>query len=126
MTTAAARAAAGVPQPYDVDRIRADFPILATRPRGKPLIYLDSAATSQKPRVVIDALRRYYEEENGNIHRGVHYLSERATGLYDDTREAVRRFIGAARAEEHFLRELEYHRGRVREVQERVLERTRS
>lgn len=100
MTTAAARGAPGVSRPYDVDRIRADFPILATRPRGRPLIYLDSAATSQKPRVVIDALRQYYEEENGNIHRGVHYLSERATGLYDATREAVRRFIGAARAEE--------------------------
>ncbi|HSA54803.1 MAG TPA: cysteine desulfurase [Gemmatimonadaceae bacterium] len=100
MTTAAARAAVGVTRPWDVDRIRADFPILATHPRGKPLVYLDSAATSQKPRVVIDALRRYYEEENGNIHRGVHYLSERATGLYDATREAVRRFICAARTEE--------------------------
>ncbi|HEY5617156.1 MAG TPA: aminotransferase class V-fold PLP-dependent enzyme, partial [Vicinamibacterales bacterium] len=52
----------------DVDRIRADFPILGIRPRGHPLVYLDSAATSQKPRQVIDALRRYYEEENGNIH----------------------------------------------------------
>ncbi|NUQ11481.1 MAG: cysteine desulfurase [Gemmatimonadaceae bacterium] len=80
----------------DVHRIRADFPILGIRPRGKPLVYLDSAATSQKPRQVIDALRRYYEEENGNIHRGVHYLSELATARYDETREAVRRFINAA------------------------------
>src|SRR6186713_3252684 len=82
--------------PLDVERIRADFPILDIRPRGKPLIYFDSAATSQKPRQVIDALRRYYEEENGNIHRGVHYLSELATTRYDETREAVRRFINAA------------------------------
>ncbi|MBL8962218.1 MAG: cysteine desulfurase [Gemmatimonadetes bacterium] len=63
--------------------------------RGKPLVYLDSAATSQKPRQVIEAITRYYESENGNIHRGVHYLSERATVLYDETREATRRFINA-------------------------------
>jgi cysteine desulfurase/selenocysteine lyase len=81
---------------FDVERIRADFPILATTPRGLPLVYLDSAATSQKPRAVIDALRKYYGEENGNIHRGVHYLSERATLRYDQTREAVRRYINAA------------------------------
>src|SRR5687767_13667179 len=79
----------------DVERIRADFPILGIKPRGKRLVYLDSAATSQKPRQVIDALTRYYEEENGNIHRGVHYLSELATIRYDETREAVRRFINA-------------------------------
>jgi len=84
----------------DVERIRADFPILGIRPRGKPLIYLDSAATSQKPRQVIDALRRYYEEENGNIHRGVHYLSELATMRYDETREAVKRFINASSTDE--------------------------
>ena len=84
----------------DVERIRADFPILDIRPRGKPLIYLDSAATSQKPRQVIDALRRYYEEENGNIHRGVHYLSELATLRYDETREAARRYINAASTHE--------------------------
>ena len=79
----------------DVERIRADFPILGIHPRGRPLVYLDSAATSQKPRQVIEALTRYYEEENGNIHRGVHYLSELATLKYDETREAVRRFINA-------------------------------
>jgi len=84
----------------NVERIRADFPILNMRPRGKPLIYLDSAATSQKPRQVIDALRRYYEEENGNIHRGVHYLSELATIRYDETREAVKRFIKASSTNE--------------------------
>jgi cysteine desulfurase / selenocysteine lyase len=81
--------------PLDVERVRLDFPILGIRPRGMRLVYLDSAATSQKPRQVIDALTRYYEEENGNIHRGVHYLSELATIRYDETREAVRRFINA-------------------------------
>jgi cysteine desulfurase/selenocysteine lyase len=85
----------GVAPPLDVERVRLDFPILGIRPRGKRLVYLDSAATSQKPRQVIDALTRYYEEENGNIHRGVHYLSELATIRYDETREAVRRFINA-------------------------------
>jgi cysteine desulfurase/selenocysteine lyase len=78
-----------------VDAVRSEFPIFATRVRGKRLVYLDNAATTQKPRAVIDALRRYYEEENANIHRGVHYLSERATDLYEKTREQVRRFIGA-------------------------------
>lgn len=80
--------------------LREDFPILATMARGKPLVYLDNAATSQKPRQVIDALSRYYEAENANIHRGVHYLSERATLLYDETREAARRFINAASSRE--------------------------
>jgi cysteine desulfurase/selenocysteine lyase len=84
----------------DVERIRADFPILGIRPRGKRLVYLDSAATSQKPKQVIEALTRYYEAENGNIHRGVHYLSELATIRYDETREAVRRFIRAASPDE--------------------------
>ena len=80
--------------------LREDFPILGTMARGKPLVYLDSAATSQKPRQVIDAMRQYYEAENANIHRGVHYLSERATVLYDDTREAARRFLNAASSRE--------------------------
>ena len=84
----------------DVGRIRADFPILGTRARGKPLVYLDNAATSQKPRQVIDAITRYYEAENGNIHRGVHYLSERASELYEDTRDAVRLFFNARHAHE--------------------------
>jgi len=79
----------------DVAAIRADFPIFKREINGNPLVYLDSGNTSQKPRQVIDALRRYYEEENGNIHRGVHYLSELATQRYDETREAVRRFINA-------------------------------
>ena len=88
------------PAPLDVARIREDFPILAMQVRGKPLVYLDNAATSQKPRSVIDALERYYERENGNIHRGVHYLSEKATELYDLTREAARRFFNARHAHE--------------------------
>jgi cysteine desulfurase / selenocysteine lyase len=84
----------------DLPRIRQDFPILSVLARGKPLIYFDSAATSQKPQSVIDALTRYYEAENGNIHRGVHYLSERATELYDETRETARQFFNARNSHE--------------------------
>ncbi|BDG04530.1 cysteine desulfurase [Anaeromyxobacter oryzae] len=84
------------PRPdYDVDAIRAQFPILSRPVRGKPLAYLDNAATSQKPRVVIDAIRRYYEEDNANVHRGVHLLSERATRAYEESRVKVARFLGA-------------------------------
>ena len=67
-------------------RVRADFPILQQKVHGKPLVYLDNAATSQKPRAVIDAIVRYYEGTNANIHRGVHYLSERATEDYEAAR----------------------------------------
>ena len=81
--------------PFDLERVRADFPILGRRIRGKPLVYLDNAATSQKPQSVIDAVTRFYAAENANIHRGVHYLSERATAAYDDVREDVARFINA-------------------------------
>ena len=84
----------------DVDRLRKDFPILSERVRGKPLVYLDNAATSQKPRAVIDAVTRFYSAENANIHRGVHYLSERATVAYDAVRERVASFINAASARE--------------------------
>jgi cysteine desulfurase/selenocysteine lyase len=80
--------------------IRADFPILQFRVRGKPLVYLDNAATTQKPQVVIDRLSRYYREENANIHRGVHALSITATDAYDEARDRVRRFINAAEARE--------------------------
>jgi cysteine desulfurase/selenocysteine lyase len=79
----------------DVERVREDFPILRQEVHGKPLVYLDNAATSQKPRVVIEAIRRYYERDNANIHRGLHALSERATAAYEDTRAKVRRFLGA-------------------------------
>ena len=79
----------------DVDRIRRDFPILGRQVRGKPLVYLDNAATSQKPQIVIDALTRYYSTENSNIHRGVHYLSEQATQEYEGVRSKVRQLLNA-------------------------------
>ncbi len=79
----------------DVDRIREDFPILRRRIRGKKLVYLDNAATSQKPQVVIDAVKHFYTAENANIHRGVHYLSELATAAYDQARDKVARFLNA-------------------------------
>ena len=80
---------------WDVGKIRGDFPILGTEAHGRPLIYLDNAATSQKPRAVLDALEHYYRHQNGNIHRGVHYLSQVATDAYDKAREKVARFLGA-------------------------------
>jgi cysteine desulfurase/selenocysteine lyase len=80
---------------YDVDKIRRDFPILSRTVNGHPLVYLDSTATSQKPRAVIDALTRYYSEFNANIHRGIHALAEEATAAYERTRQHVARFIGA-------------------------------
>jgi cysteine desulfurase/selenocysteine lyase len=79
----------------DVERLRQDFPILSQQVRGKPLVYLDNAATSQKPRAVIDAISRFYTAENANIHRGVHYLSERATVAYDAVRGQVAQFLNA-------------------------------
>jgi len=85
---------------FDYRRVRADFPILSTTVRGKPLTYLDSAATSQKPRPVIKAISRYYEAENSNIHRGIHYLSEQATDAYEATRTKVANFIGASDSDE--------------------------
>jgi cysteine desulfurase/selenocysteine lyase len=84
----------------DIERIQRDFPILDQTIHGKKLVYLDSAATSQKPRAVIDAIVRYYEHDNANIHRGVHTLSVRATEAHDEARETVRRFIQAADANE--------------------------
>ncbi len=83
-------------RPFDVNAIRRDFPILSRVVRGRALVYLDSAATSQKPRQVLDAVRRYDEEANANAHRGVHALAEEATRLYEDARERVARFVGAA------------------------------
>lgn len=84
----------------DVEAIRKDFPILARKVHGKPLVYLDNGATSQKPQTVIDAVSRYYAEENSNIHRGVHYLSERATAAYEEAREKIKRFINAPKTQE--------------------------
>src|SRR5215470_15302207 len=80
---------------FDVERVRTDFPVLHQQVHGHPLVYLDNAATSQKPQVVIDAISRYYEHDNSNIHRGVHTLSERATADHDRAREVVRQFINA-------------------------------
>jgi cysteine desulfurase/selenocysteine lyase len=86
--------------PLDVERVRQDFPLLQQQVRGKPLVYLDNAATSQKPQSVIDAVTRFYTSENANIHRGVHYLSERATDAYDQVREKVARFLNARSSRE--------------------------
>ncbi len=80
---------------FDVEAIRKDFPILQRLVHGRPLIYLDNAATSQKPLAVIDALVEYYEHYNSNIHRGLHTLAEEATARYEEVREKVRRFINA-------------------------------
>ena len=85
---------------FDVERIRRDFPILRQQVRGKPLVYLDNAATSQKPQVVIDAIRHYYERDNANIHRGVHFLSERATEEYERARRTAQHFLNAADSRE--------------------------
>ena len=85
---------------YDVDKVRADFPILSREVHGKPLVFLDSGASAQKPRAVIDAVSAVYEGEYANIHRGVHYLSVRATQLYDESREKVRAYLNAAKTGE--------------------------
>ena len=84
----------------DLAAIREEFPVLQRRVHGQPLVYLDNAATTQKPRSVIDRLARYYSEENANIHRGVHLLSVEATDAYDAARDEVRRFVNAADARE--------------------------
>ena len=84
----------------DWNSIREDFPILSEQAHGHPLIYFDSAATSQKPRAVLDALRHYYEHENANVHRGLHELSTRATEAYERSRKSVASYIGAASADE--------------------------
>lgn len=90
----------GVSAGFDVARIREDFPILRQQVRGRPLVYLDNAATSQKPQAVIDAIARYYESGNANIHRGVHFLSEHATEEHENGRFAAQRFLNAADASE--------------------------
>jgi cysteine desulfurase/selenocysteine lyase len=95
-----ARAGASSRPGLDVERIRAEFPILAARVHGKPLVYLDNAATTQKPRAVIESQRRYYEAENANIHRGVHALSELATREYEAARERVRELLHARESRE--------------------------
>lgn len=93
---------ATAPRATSVDwkTIREDFPILGERVQGKPLIYFDNAATSQKPRAVTDALRHYYEHDNANVHRGLHELSSRATEAYEKSRQRVAEYLGAASADE--------------------------
>jgi cysteine desulfurase / selenocysteine lyase len=86
--------------PFDVNAIRRDFPILSERVNGRPLVWFDNAATTQKPQVVIDRLGHFYAHENSNIHRAAHELAARATDAYEGAREIVRRFIGAASVEE--------------------------
>ena len=85
---------------FDVEKARGDFPILREKVHGKLLVYLDNAATSQKPQLVIETLQKYYSLENANIHRGIHFLSERATQAYEDARAKVRRFLNAAESRE--------------------------
>jgi len=86
--------------PYDVEAIRADFPILAERPYGKPLVYLDNAASAQKPRAVIERMDHVYEHEYANVHRGLHYLANLATDAFEAAREKMRAFLNAESTEE--------------------------
>lgn len=90
----------GIPVIYDVQAVREQFPILGREVKGHPLIYLDNAATTQKPQAVVDSLVHYYTYYNANIHRGIHTLAEEATAAYEATRDAVRAFINAAGREE--------------------------
>ena len=80
---------------YDIDKVGEDFPILSRKVHDKPLVYLDNAATTQKPLCVLDAMREEYLNANANVHRGVHYLSVKATELHEQARETVRRFLNA-------------------------------
>ena len=93
-----------IPAPFDVAARRAEFPALHQQVYGKPLVYLDSAATTQKPRAVIDAISHFYERDNANVHRGVHALSERATKAFEGARVTVARFLGADPREVIFVR----------------------
>jgi cysteine desulfurase / selenocysteine lyase len=92
----ALRPQSAVPPDFDVHKVRADFPILARKIHNKPLVYLDNAATTQKPQAVVDSLIYYYTAQNSNIHRGVHTLSEEATASYEESRATVQRFLNAA------------------------------
>src|SRR5439155_5098434 len=84
----------------DWNALREDFPILSEQAHGHPLIYFDNAATSQKPRAVIEALQNFYEHQNANVHRGLHTLSSRATESYENARQRVAEYIGAASSDE--------------------------
>ncbi len=89
-----------IPAAYDVERLRADFPILAEKPYGKNLVYLDNAASAQKPRQVIERMTHVYEHEYANVHRGLHYLANAATDAFEAARASVRRFLNAESADE--------------------------
>src|SRR5574344_1583201 len=80
---------------YDINKVREDFPILDRRVYGKPLVYFDNAATTQKPRCVVEAISHEYYSVNANVHRGVHFLSQQATELHEASRETVRKFLNA-------------------------------
>lgn len=100
MSTAHQDHEAIVRKELDIEEVRAQFPILHQEVNGRPLVYFDNAATTQKPSAVIEALRHYYEQDNANIHRGIHTLAERATSAFEETRKAVQHFLGAREAEE--------------------------
>src|SRR6188768_2597084 len=85
---------------YDVARVREDFPALSMKVYGKPLVYLDNAASAQKPKAVLDRIQKAYTEEYANVHRGLHYLANAATEAYEDARETVRRFLNAPSRDE--------------------------
>ncbi|RLF27312.1 MAG: cysteine desulfurase, partial [Thermoplasmata archaeon] len=85
---------------FDVEKVREDFPILSRAISGRRLIYFDNAATTQRPRQVIEAVRRFYEEHNANVHRGLHTLSQEASELYEEAHEVLAKFIGASGMEE--------------------------
>src|SRR6185437_10253469 len=85
---------------YNVERVRADFPALAMSVYGKPLVYLDNAASAQKPEAVLDRLHKAYTEEYANVHRGLHYLANAATEAYEGAREKVRAFLSAGKTQE--------------------------
>jgi len=95
-----AEAAPAAEKPFEIEQVRQDFPALSLRVHGKPLVYLDNAASTQKPEVVLDAADRCYREYYSNVHRGVHYLSQKATDAYEEARCKVQGFLGAARSEE--------------------------
>lgn len=99
-TTVDASASRNRPASFDVERLRRDFPILNQKVHGRPLAYLDSAATSQKPQQVIDAISHFFLKENANVHRGVHLLAEKATEAYEGARTKLQRFLGAEHAHE--------------------------
>ena len=86
--------------PFDIEKIRKDFPILSRKIHGEALVYLDNAATSQKPQFVIDIINKYYTHDNSNIHRGVHYLSQNATEAFESSRERIKEFINAPQAKQ--------------------------